>query len=447
MLVDFLDTFHLLDARQLAEILPSTQPCVSATITSPPYWNLKDYGTKGQIGFGQTKKEYFSDVKTVLKNCLAVTKDTGSLWLVVDDYRQNGILQILPWEIAECARKAGWILRELVVWDKQHTLPWHVKGQLRNSIEFMFFMTKTGNYRFEIDRIKILDELSRWWVEFPERFNPKGKTPTNIWSMPVRTQGLWRNRLSKISHHCPFPTALVARMIELTTDPGDVILDPFAGSGIVLAQSAAMNRRFIGFDISAKYKRMFDKVVRREVAAEWAEIQEWRENHREATGAFEKTIMKLRALKYTRQVTRPFIELSRTSKQVKIKGIVCTGKIPARFSRTQPVGLKISVVVEEHHKKLEGALKKSVERTKRPPISHYGIRSEIEVVTYSAMKRRRSSNGLRLYYYPQSKPRKFSARGTIQELFHNRNGSLNSRKSTLPMLSNIAVDVSWASQN
>src|SRR5207302_5883457 len=114
---------------------------------------------------------------------------------------------------------------------------------------------------------------------------------------------------------------------------------------------------------------------------------------------------------------------------------------------TQPVGLKISVVVEEHHKKLEGALKKSVERTKRPPISHYGIRSEIEVVTYSAMKRRRSSNGLRLYYYPQSKPRKFSARGTIQELFHNRNGSLNSRKSTLPMLSNIAVDVSWASQN
>jgi DNA modification methylase len=445
-LVNFRDTFHLHDARRLTEILPSTRPCVSTTITSPPYWNLKDYGTNGQIGFGQTKKAYLSDLKTVFKSCLGVTKDTGSLWLVVDDYRKDGVLQILPWEMAECARKAGWKLRELIVWDKQHTLPWHVKGQMRNAIEFIFLMTKTANYKFEIDRIKMLDELSKWWVEFPERFNPKGKTPTNLWSIPVRTQGLWRSRGSKISHHCPFPTALVARMIELTTEPDDLIMDPFAGSGVVLAQAAAMNRHFVGFDISKKYARMFEKTVRKEVAAEWAEMQTWRENHQEATAAFEKTIMKLRALKYTRQVTRPFVEVSKTNKQLRIKAIVCTGQIPAQFSRTRPVKLKISVIVEQRHKKLEMALKKSLERTKLPPISHYGIRSEIEVVTYSAIKRRKGWAEIRLYHYPGSKPRKFFAKGTFRELLQNGSGFGPGKKSILPMLSNIAVDVSWAAQ-
>src|SRR5207244_11041963 len=112
---------------------------------------------------------------------------------------------------------------------------------------------------------------------------------------------------------------------------------------------------------------------------------EWRKDQKKANLSFEKKIMKLRALKNTRQVTRPFSELSKKSKAVKIKAIVCTGKIPARFSRTQAVGLKISVVVEEHHKKLDVALKQSHERTKRPPISHYGLRSKIEHVTDSAI--------------------------------------------------------------
>jgi len=443
----FLDAYHVFDARYLTDFLRSRRRIVSTTITSPPYWTLKDYGTKTQIGFGQTKKQYLSDVKTVLQNCLAVTKDTGSLWLIVDDYRQNGVLQILPWEIAECARKAGWILRELVIWDKQHTLPWHVKGQLRNAIEFIFFMTKTDHYRFEIDRIKILDELSKWWVEFPERFNPKGKTPTNIWSIPVRTQGLWRSRLSKIEHLCPFPTALVARMIELSTDPGDVIMDPFAGSGVVLAQAAAMERHFIGFDINKKYKRMFDRIVCDEIASEWLDIQEWRENHRKATATFEKTVMKLRALKYTRQVTRPFNELSRSNKHIGIRAIVCTGKIPAQFNRTKPVDVKISVIVDRPHKKFALALKRSLEQTKRPPISHYGIRSHIEVVTYSAIKRRKGSSDVKLYYYPDSKPRRFVAKGTFQELLRNGNAAVTGKNSILPMLSNIPVDVSWAIQS
>ena len=192
---------------------------------------------------------------------------------------------------------------------------------------------------------------------------------------------------------------------------------------------------------------MFDRIVCEEVASEWLDIQEWRDNHRKAAATFEKTVMKLRALKYTRQVTRPFNELSRKHKQIGIKAVLCSGRIPAQFSRTKPVDLKISIIVDRTHKKFALALKRSLEQTKRPPISHYGIRSRIEVVTYSAIRRRKGSNNVKLYYYPESKPRRFVAKGTFQELLRNGNGAVNGKKSILPMLSNIPVDVSWAKQS
>jgi DNA modification methylase len=103
-----------MDARELATVLPK-RAFVDVTITSPPYWNLKDYGSKKQIGYRQSKEQYLTDVGCVLAACHRVTKPTGSLWLVVDDYRDKGILRLLPWEVAECARAAGWVMRELII--------------------------------------------------------------------------------------------------------------------------------------------------------------------------------------------------------------------------------------------------------------------------------------------------------------------------------------------
>lgn len=242
----FIDRLLLKDARRLTEVLSSTDPRVDVVITSPPYWDLKDYKIPNQIGYGQTKGKYLADMGKVLGDCLIVTKPTGSLWVVVDTYREGGELQLLPLELAERAREVGWKLRDLIVWDKQYSLPWHSKGHLRNVSELVLFMTKSDDFKYYVERIKTLDEISKWWVDFPERFNPKGKTPTNIWSIPIRPRGTWR-KPSELDHYCSFPTALVARIIELTTDLGDLVMDPFAGSGVVLAQAAAMGRHYIGF--------------------------------------------------------------------------------------------------------------------------------------------------------------------------------------------------------
>jgi DNA modification methylase len=438
----FTNSLILHDARRLTEIITPARPCVSTTITSPPYWNLKDYGVKGQIGFGQDKEEYLNDVELVLKNTYRITKSTGSLWLVIDDYRQKGVLQLLPWEIAGRAQKAGWILRDIIIWDKQHSVPWHMRGQMRNVIEFILFFTKTNRYKYELNRIKALDDISKWWIDFPERFSPKGKTPTNIWSIPLRTQGVWR-RLSKMDHHCPFPSALVARILELTTDPNDLVLDPFAGSGVVLAQAAAMGRSYVGFEINKKYVQMFHATVKKEVESEWEQLLEWRKKSAKANGYFEQTVMKLRALKYTRQVTKPFVEL----KDLKVEAFVCVASIPKHYRKKEPLELKILIVVNHQHKKFNLALKKALERAAHAPLSQYEVAADVEIVTKTALSRKRDLMNKRFYLYPEYKPRRHMGANTLKSWLSQITAIREANQSKVPMFANTAVDVAWAFEN
>lgn len=439
----YLNRLFLHDARRLDLLLPVERPVVTTIITSPPYWKLKDYGVETQIGFGQSKEEYLKDLKIVFTHCLNATVSEGSMWIVVDDYREDGVLKLLPWEVAETAKESGWILRDIIIWDKQHTLPWHVKGQMRNVIEFILFFTKSEDYKFNVDRIKDLEDISRWWIDFPERFNPKGKTPTNIWSIPIRTQGSWR-RMSEMNHHCPFPTELVARIIDISTDPGDVVLDPFSGSGVVLAQAAAMGRNFVGCEINRKYIEMFHKSIRREVNAEWEDLRKRREAHRQEGVDFERTIMKLRALKYTRQITKPFIDASKLDSSSKVKAVVCAASIPDRYERKKPFNVDIYVVADAITDKLNQALKIALDRAVRTPLSRYEIHSHIEIQTAEDIIQNPDLLHRYFYLYKEYKPRGHAGRNSIQKWFENDSLSQIADTFKIPMLANISVDLAWA---
>ncbi len=438
----FIDCLLPKDIRLLTEIVSPTDTCVDVIITSPPYWNLKDYGVPNQIGHGQAKDKYLGDMMKVLGDCLLVTKSTGSLWLVVDTYREDGELQLLPLELAECARQVGWRLRDLIVWDKQHSVPWHSKGQLRNISEFILFMTKSGDYKYYVERIKTLDEISKWWVDFPERFNPKGKTPTNIWSIPMRPRGTWR-KPSKLDHYCSFPTALVARIIELTTDIGDLVMDPFAGSGVVLAQAAVMGRHYIGFEVNEEYVQMFEETVKDEVTADWAEIKAWREGQADAKVDFEHTIMKLRALKYTRQVTRPFLEALNPEQQAQVRAVLCIASIPNEYQRGRPFYVKVLILVDVGLPGLRTALEIARTRASRPPMTQYEIRSDIQVTTYLDLKLQAEFVDHTLYLYPKYQPHKYTASGSLQNWFEEGQLKELSEDLKVPMLANFAVDVAW----
>ena len=117
-----LNTYQVGDARLLSQLLPEKE-FIDATITSPPYWNLKDYGVKRQIGFGQNYEKCISDLREVFKAVYSVTKQTGSLWIVADTVKDNGQLRLFPFDLAAELQKVGWILHDIIVWHKDKTLP------------------------------------------------------------------------------------------------------------------------------------------------------------------------------------------------------------------------------------------------------------------------------------------------------------------------------------
>ncbi len=247
------------------------QPFLQTTITSPPYATLVDYGSENQIGFGQSYEDYLESCKSIFQSVHKWTLDTGSMWVVADsllDRRKSGSpsrLVPLPFELAAQAESVGWTLREVVIWRKDRTRPWSHHGKLRNGFEYVLFFVKSNSFTFNVDRLRDTGNLKSWWVKYPERHNPWGMSPDNVWEIPIPVQGSWDN--SAFRHACPFPPELVRRMVVLSSDEGDVVFDPFAGSGAVVTGAIQEGRRGLGIELSPEYVSLFREsapAVRRE---------------------------------------------------------------------------------------------------------------------------------------------------------------------------------------
>lgn len=254
------------DARFLLGDLPEAS--VDAIVTSPPYGELKDYDSGAQIGHGQDfATEYVPDMRDILSKLFRVAKPGAALWLVADGYRSQGEgLTPLPFLLTDLAREVGWTLQDVVVWDKGKALPWTHHGKFRNVIEHVLLFSKGATLtRFLVDQVRSLEGLSPYWVRYPERYHPLGKAPSDLWHFPIPNQGSWG---SGRDHLCPFPLELVERMLLLTTQEGDVVLDPFAGSGATVAVADFLGRRGIGFELNQEYVDRYARTGRQQMLHE-----------------------------------------------------------------------------------------------------------------------------------------------------------------------------------
>lgn len=299
---------HNGDARRLEDLLGQfsneREPLLTCTITSPPYADLKNYGHPDQIGWGQPYDEYLAELRRVFRSVARHTRDDGCLWVVVDTVRPRNehapmwALEPLPFQLAEQISDVGWTFRDIIIWKKDKTRPWSSPGRLRNAFEYILFFVKSDRFKYHVDRLRETDRLEQWWVKWPERYNPQGKVPENVWEIPIPVQGQWAS--TAIQHACPLPPDLVERLLFLSTDEGDVVFDPFAGSGVVLAEAERLGRRPIGIELVKKYVAAYEKFVRPELLqrrgtdalVEHQRYNEW----------LHETIVKLRVLKYTRQI-------------------------------------------------------------------------------------------------------------------------------------------------
>lgn len=287
------------DARKILETVPSGTK-ISTTITSPPYFDMKDYQCDNQVGYGQTYEDYLNDLKTIFTGVYKITIDDGSLWIIIDTFKRDNHVVPLPFDLANKLKEIGWLLQDIIIWKKDKTVPWSTNGFMQRKFEYILFLSKSPKFKSNKDKVRVYDtdHLKKWWIKYPERYNPKGKALDEVWEFPIPIQGSWGDKY--VRHFCPLPKDMVATMIQLSTDEGDTILDPFAGSGTVLSQSAYMKRNYIGFELNNDYIEMFNNYLDSTFNLNRKEYELFNQNTSQID--FESKIIELRSLKFAKNI-------------------------------------------------------------------------------------------------------------------------------------------------
>jgi DNA modification methylase len=257
---------------------------VALTVTSPPYYRHRDYGAEGQIGREATVQGYLNALRGVLAELLRVTDERGCCFFVVGDTYQARKLLLVPHRLAIVADEVGWTVRNDIIWCKKDPPPESPRNRWRGGHEHILFLTKRpSGYRFDADALRVPYSpvtLRRWGAG--QRYggtksrsrrsagdsrmrdgqafqlNPRGCLPTDVWSLPAGN--------SSARHYATFPEALVRPIVEACSEPGDLVLDPFVGSGTVCAVAASLGRRWLGIDLNPDYAAMARAAVNEAVA-------------------------------------------------------------------------------------------------------------------------------------------------------------------------------------
>lgn len=432
-------TVHHRDARDIAELLSEhlkPDEFVTSTVTSPPYFNLLDYGSAKQIGFGQQYEQYLDDCQDVFGQIFDRTSADGSLWIVADTLldpsHSPSRLRNVPFDLAARCERAGWTLRDVIIWHKDKTRPWSKAGRLRNAFEYVLYLVKSENFKYRLDRIREATDLAEWWVKYPERYNPRGKAPENVWRFAIPSQGSWAN--TAIRHACPLPPNLIERMLLLSTDPGDIVCDPFAGSGTVVAEAERLGRRGIGTELNADYVQAYERIVRDEI------VLRPRVNDlslaAKVSADLEVTINKLRAVKIARATWHEFRKENAGELPLPTHVIALAAVNHKRRSAHHLQDVSLTFVLDGSEDDLQAVQSKLKAIATVAPLTKYGIAGDIRVVNAEQIK---TESVGELWWYEHGHTWRTQGLTSVED-FLSKEGSPR-RMRYPPIASNVRVDV------
>ena len=236
---------HYGDSIDLLRTLPNES--VQLTLTSPPYCMGKEYEGTDKI------EDFIEAHRRILPEIHRVTAPGGSICWQVGyhvkdgavmplDFLVHGIMQSLP----------DLFLRNRIVWTYGHGL--HCSDRLSGRHEVVMWYTKSGNYTFNLDDIRVPQKYpGKRHYKGPLRGelsgNPLGKNPSDVWDIP----NVKANHVEKTIHPCQFPVALAMQLVRAFTNAGNLVLDPFMGSGTTGVAALLEGRRFVGAELLKKY--------------------------------------------------------------------------------------------------------------------------------------------------------------------------------------------------
>lgn len=274
---------------------------VQSIVTSPPYWGLRDYGHEGQLGQEETVEEYVAALVQIFAGLREVLADDGVAWLNLGDtyagranagpkYTGNHgafgkpghipgrkrttsaapykSLVGVPWRVALALMEDGWIVRSEVIWHKTNAMPESVKDRPTRAHEHLFMLAKRQRYYYDEAAVREpAVEPGRYVKPYTEdaKASLKGDTSTGLARTHPRggiLVGDTRNRRDVWSigasafpgaHFATYPPQLVEPCILSTSRPGDLVLDPFSGSGTTGMVALQHGRRYVGIDLNTEY--------------------------------------------------------------------------------------------------------------------------------------------------------------------------------------------------
>jgi adenine-specific DNA-methyltransferase len=224
--------------------LPGT--VVDLTITSPPYNIGKEY-------------EQLLDLDAYIDWCSfwarevhRITKESGAFWLNLGYVELTGRARAIPIPYLLWNRIDFYLIQEII---------WHYgagvasrRGFSPRNEKFLWYVKNERDYRFNLDDVRDPN------VKYPNqkkngklKCNPLGKNPSDVWMFPKVTSGTDRASPERTEHPAQFPVSVIERIIRACSAPGDVVLDPFMGSGTTALVAAQLGRPVVGFEISPRY--------------------------------------------------------------------------------------------------------------------------------------------------------------------------------------------------
>jgi len=249
------------DAKEELKKFPDNH--FQCCITSPPYWGLRDYGIPHQIGGEPKLDDYVTNLVEVFREVRRTLSDDGTLWLNIGDSYTSGNrtwrdpdkknpargmdyrpptpsglkskdLIGVPWRLAFALQSDGWFLRSDIIWHKPNCQPESVKDRPTRSHEYLFLLTKSERYLYNYEDL----------ME-PSKDRRGLRNRRTVWS--IKTEPF------KYSHFAVFPEELIKPCILGGSNRGDMVLDPFFGSGTVGIVGLKLNRRFVGIELNPEF--------------------------------------------------------------------------------------------------------------------------------------------------------------------------------------------------